>query len=172
MAHAQLGPGVQVPYGETVHGRTDGVQVPGGQQVEQQAAGHRDRQARLGPCLLQGHALGDEQVEPGSARRLSRSGRCWTTDRAHYLDQQPLLGAEGEDQRYAARRLPLRGYRADFDLTRTPEGIEVRWHATFDVPPVLGWIYVAAAPLHRTTPGRVHLATPRSRDHRAVRRSP
>ena len=40
--------------------------------------------------------------------------------------------------------LPLRGYRADFDLTPTPEGTEVRWHAAFDAPPGVGWIYVAA----------------------------
>ena len=40
--------------------------------------------------------------------------------------------------------LPLRGYRADFDLTPTPEGTEVRWHASFEAPPGLGWIYVAA----------------------------
>jgi uncharacterized protein YndB with AHSA1/START domain len=40
--------------------------------------------------------------------------------------------------------LPLRGYRADFDLTPTPEGTEVRWHAAFDASPGLGWIYVAA----------------------------
>jgi uncharacterized protein YndB with AHSA1/START domain len=40
--------------------------------------------------------------------------------------------------------LPLRGYRADVDLTPTAEGTEVRWHATFDAPPGFGWIYVAA----------------------------
>jgi len=40
--------------------------------------------------------------------------------------------------------LPLRGYRADFDLTPAGEGTEVRWHSSFDAPPGLGWIYVAA----------------------------
>jgi hypothetical protein len=40
--------------------------------------------------------------------------------------------------------LPLRGYRADFDLTPTAEGTEVRWHSTFDGPPGFGWVYVAA----------------------------
>ena len=40
--------------------------------------------------------------------------------------------------------LPLRGYRADFDLTATPDGTEVRWQASFDQPPGLGWIYVVA----------------------------
>ena len=40
--------------------------------------------------------------------------------------------------------LPLRGYRADFDLTPVPEGTEVRWHSRFDAPAGFGWIYVAA----------------------------
>jgi hypothetical protein len=40
--------------------------------------------------------------------------------------------------------LPLRNYRADFDLTPAPDGTEVRWHAGFDAPPGFGWIYVAA----------------------------
>jgi uncharacterized protein YndB with AHSA1/START domain len=40
--------------------------------------------------------------------------------------------------------LPLRHYRADFDLTPTPEGTEVRWQSRFDAPPGFGWVYVAA----------------------------
>jgi Polyketide cyclase / dehydrase and lipid transport len=40
--------------------------------------------------------------------------------------------------------LPLRAYRADFDLTPTADGTEVRWRATFEAPPGFGWIYVAA----------------------------
>jgi Polyketide cyclase / dehydrase and lipid transport len=40
--------------------------------------------------------------------------------------------------------LPLRGYRADFDLTPTADGTQVRWHATFDAPPAFGWLYVTA----------------------------
>jgi uncharacterized protein YndB with AHSA1/START domain len=40
--------------------------------------------------------------------------------------------------------LPLRGYRADFDLTPMGEGTEVRWQASFDAPPGFGWIYVTA----------------------------
>jgi uncharacterized protein YndB with AHSA1/START domain len=40
--------------------------------------------------------------------------------------------------------LPLRGYRAEFDLTPVPDGTEVRWHSRFDAPPGSGWIYVAA----------------------------
>ena len=40
--------------------------------------------------------------------------------------------------------LPLRNYRAGFDLAPAPEGTEVRWHSRFDAPPGSGWIYVAA----------------------------
>jgi len=40
--------------------------------------------------------------------------------------------------------LPLRGYRAQFDLTPVPDGTEVRWQSRFDAPPGFGWIYVAA----------------------------
>jgi hypothetical protein len=40
--------------------------------------------------------------------------------------------------------LPLRHYRAGFDLTPVGEGTEVRWHSSFDAPPGFGWIYVAA----------------------------
>ena len=40
--------------------------------------------------------------------------------------------------------LPLRGYRAGFELTPTADGTEVGWHAAFDAPPGFGWIYVAA----------------------------
>ena len=40
--------------------------------------------------------------------------------------------------------LPLRGYRAGFDLTPVRDGTEVRWRSSFDAPPGFGWIYVAA----------------------------
>jgi uncharacterized protein YndB with AHSA1/START domain len=40
--------------------------------------------------------------------------------------------------------LPLRGYRAGFDLTPTAEGTQVRWHSSFDAPPGFGWVYVGA----------------------------
>jgi uncharacterized protein YndB with AHSA1/START domain len=40
--------------------------------------------------------------------------------------------------------LPLRAYRAGFDLTPTADGTEVRWHATFKAPPGFGWIYFVA----------------------------
>ena len=38
--------------------------------------------------------------------------------------------------------MPLRGYRADIDLTPTAEGLEIRWHSTFEPQrPGTGWIY-------------------------------
>ena len=40
--------------------------------------------------------------------------------------------------------LPLRAYRAGFDLTPTADGTEVRWHAAFEAPPGSGWFYVVA----------------------------
>jgi uncharacterized protein YndB with AHSA1/START domain len=59
--------------------------------------------------------------------------------------------------------LPLRGYRADFDLTPTTEGTQVRWHATFHAPPGFGWIYVAA--LRRFTGRLLDGLSQRLRDH-------
>ena len=40
--------------------------------------------------------------------------------------------------------LPLRGYRAGFELAPAAGGTEVRWRASFDAPPGVGWVYVAA----------------------------
>jgi uncharacterized protein YndB with AHSA1/START domain len=40
--------------------------------------------------------------------------------------------------------LPLRRYRAGFDLTPVADGTQVHWHAGFDAPPGFGWVYVAA----------------------------
>lgn len=63
--------------------------------------------------------------------------------------------------------LPLRGYRADFDLTPTSEGTEVRWHASFDAPPGLGWIYVWA--LRRFTGRLLDGLSQRLRDRALIR---
>ena len=40
--------------------------------------------------------------------------------------------------------LPLRGYRAGFELTPTAAGTEVGWHASFEAPPGFGWLDVWA----------------------------
>jgi len=41
--------------------------------------------------------------------------------------------------------LPLRGYRADVDLTPNDTGTEIRWHSTFrPAVPGTGWLYRAA----------------------------
>jgi uncharacterized protein YndB with AHSA1/START domain len=58
--------------------------------------------------------------------------------------------------------LPLRGYRAGFDLTPTADGTEVRWRSAFDAPPGFGWIYVAA--LRRFTGRLLDGLTGRLRD--------
>jgi uncharacterized protein YndB with AHSA1/START domain len=63
--------------------------------------------------------------------------------------------------------LPLRGYRADFDLTPTGEGTEVHWHSSFDAPPGFGWVYVAA--LRRFTHRMLDGLTRRLGDHAATR---
>jgi uncharacterized protein YndB with AHSA1/START domain len=62
--------------------------------------------------------------------------------------------------------LPLRGYRAAFDLTPTGQGTEVRWHSSFDAPPGFGWIYVAA--LRRFTRRLLDGLARRLRDHAAT----
>jgi polyketide cyclase/dehydrase/lipid transport protein len=62
--------------------------------------------------------------------------------------------------------LPLRGYRADFDLTPTTEGTEVRWHSNFDAPRGFGWIYVVA--LRRFTRRLLDGLTRRLRDGAAT----
>jgi uncharacterized protein YndB with AHSA1/START domain len=59
--------------------------------------------------------------------------------------------------------LPLRGYRAGFELTPTPEGTEVVWHASFDAPPGFGWLYVWA--LRRFTRRLLDGLSKRLRDH-------
>ena len=64
--------------------------------------------------------------------------------------------------------LPLRRYRADFDLTATAEDTEVRWHSRFDAPPGLGWLYVAA--LRRFTGRMLDGLSRRVRDRTASER--
>jgi hypothetical protein len=59
--------------------------------------------------------------------------------------------------------LPLRSYRAGFQLTPTPEGTEVGWHSSFDAPPGFGWLYVWA--LRRFTARLLDGLTKRLRDH-------
>jgi uncharacterized protein YndB with AHSA1/START domain len=62
--------------------------------------------------------------------------------------------------------LPLRGYRAGFDLAPVGEGTEVRWHARFEAPTGFGWIYVAA--LRRFTRRLLDGLTRRLRDPAAT----
>jgi hypothetical protein len=62
--------------------------------------------------------------------------------------------------------LPLRNYRAGFDLAPVREGTEVHWDASFDAPPGFGWIYVAA--LRRFTRRMLDGLTRRLRDPAAA----
>jgi uncharacterized protein YndB with AHSA1/START domain len=86
-----------------------------------------------------------ELVRPGAAGPdevgsvgLLRSGRRVMREEIVEVDAGRRIGYT----RLAG--LPLRTYRAGFDLTPTADGSEVRWHATFEAPPGLGWIYVVA----------------------------
>ncbi|GLH97075.1 SRPBCC family protein [Phytohabitans aurantiacus] len=62
----------------------------------------------------------------------------------------PFTSREEIVERVPGRRLsyvllsgmPLRGYRADVDLTPSAEGTTIRWHSTFDVTvPGTGWFW-------------------------------
>jgi hypothetical protein len=86
-----------------------------------------------------------EPVQPGAAGPydvgsigLLQSGRRVMREQIVEVDPGRRIGYT------LLAGLPLRGYRADFDLTPVGEGTEVRWHSSFDAPPGLGWIYVAA----------------------------
>jgi uncharacterized protein YndB with AHSA1/START domain len=86
-----------------------------------------------------------ELVRPGAAGPdevgsvgLLRSGRRVMREEIVEVDAGRRIGYT------LLAGLPLRTYRAGFDLTPTADGSEVRWHATFEAPPGLGWIYVVA----------------------------
>jgi uncharacterized protein YndB with AHSA1/START domain len=86
-----------------------------------------------------------ELVRPGAAGPdevgsvgLLRSGRRVMREEIVEVDADRRIGYT------LLAGLPLRTYRAGFDLTPTADGSEVRWHATFEAPPGLGWIYVVA----------------------------
>jgi uncharacterized protein YndB with AHSA1/START domain len=92
-----------------------------------------------------GHT-GFERVRPGAAGpddvgsvALLRSGR-------RRVVREEIVEVVG-DRRLGytlLAGLPLRNYRADFELTPVPDGTEVHWSSRFDAPPGFGWIYVAA----------------------------
>jgi uncharacterized protein YndB with AHSA1/START domain len=86
-----------------------------------------------------------ELVRPGAAGPdevgsvgLLRSGRRVMREEIVEVDADRRIGYR------LLAGLPLRAYRAGFDLTPTADGTEVRWHATFEAPPGFGWIYVVA----------------------------
>src|SRR5215218_9159263 len=78
-----------------------------------------------------------ELLEVGSVGLL-RSGRRVMREEVVEVDADRRIGYT------LLAGLPLRAYRAGFDLAPTADGTEVRWHATFEAPPGFGWIYVVA----------------------------
>jgi uncharacterized protein YndB with AHSA1/START domain len=84
-----------------------------------------------------------EITEPGDADRLGevhvfRTGRHASRERLVEL-------VPGRRYSYELLEgLPLRGYRADVDLTEEAGGTHIRWHSTFTPGrPGTGWIYRA-----------------------------
>jgi uncharacterized protein YndB with AHSA1/START domain len=88
---------------------------------------------------------GFELVQPGAAGpyEVGSVGLLWSGRRV--MREEIVEVVAGRRIGYTLLAgLPLRAYRADFDLTPTADGTEVRWHATFEAPPGFGWMYVAA----------------------------
>jgi Polyketide cyclase / dehydrase and lipid transport len=79
---------------------------------------------------------GDSAREGLGAIRVFRTGR--TNSRERLVELVP-----GKRLSYALLSgLPLRGYRADVDLTPKGAGTEIRWHSTFTAKvPGTGWLY-------------------------------
>ncbi|MEV4758326.1 SRPBCC family protein [Micromonospora sp. NPDC049559] len=79
---------------------------------------------------------GPTEREGVGAIRIFRTGRVTSCERV--IERVP-------DRRFSYELLsglPLRGYRADVDLTPTPDGTEIRWHSSFDAKvPGTGWFY-------------------------------
>ncbi len=79
---------------------------------------------------------GDEAPEGLGAIRVFRTGRV--TSREQLVELVP-----GRRLSYALLSgMPLRGYRADVDLTPARGGTTIRWHSTFTAArPGTGWMY-------------------------------
>ena len=79
---------------------------------------------------------GDNAREDVSAIRVFRTGRTVSRERVAELVPGRRLSYE------LLSGLPLNDYRADIDLTPTPEGTSIRWHSTFfPKRRGTGWIY-------------------------------
>ncbi|MGY0232260.1 SRPBCC family protein [Longispora urticae] len=77
-----------------------------------------------------------DEPEGVGAVRVFRTGRATSRERVAELVPDRRLGYE------LLSGLPLRGYRANVDLTPTPTGTEIRWHSTFRPKvPGTGWLY-------------------------------
>jgi uncharacterized protein YndB with AHSA1/START domain len=84
-----------------------------------------------------------ELVSPDSEGREGVGAiRVFTTGRTKSREEI-VEAVPGERFSYALLAgLPLRGYRADVDLTPSGEGTHIHWHSSFDAKvPGTGWIY-------------------------------
>ena len=98
--------------------------------------------------------LGDSSTWPSwtpiDAYELERPGgddglgeiRRFTTGRVHVREEIVQRDTEQRLTYALLSGLPLRDYRAEIDLTPTPDGTAIRWHTTFRPKvPGSGWIY-------------------------------
>ena len=103
---------------------------------------------------------GGSEREGVGAVRVFRTGRY--TSREELVELVP-----GRRLSYVLLSgLPLRGYRADIDLTPNGTGTEIRWHSTFRPKvPGTGWLYRVALTrfIRRCANGLAAAAQPASR---------
>ena len=82
------------------------------------------------------HRPGDDGGESLNAIRIFRTGRTTSVERIVELIPSRRLSYT------LLSGLPLRGYRADIDLTPDGTGTRIRWHSTFTPKvPGTGWFY-------------------------------
>lgn len=72
--------------------------------------------------------------------------RHFTTGRTHSIEEIVELVPDRRFSYTLVEGMPLKGYRADIDITPTPGGgCRIRWHSTFRASvPGTGWLYRAA----------------------------
>jgi len=68
--------------------------------------------------------------------------RLFKTGRVHSREELVELVPDRRLSYVLLSGMPLRGYRADVDLTPTGAGTDIRWHSTFQAKvPGTGWLY-------------------------------
>lgn len=79
---------------------------------------------------------GEGEAEGVGAVRAFRTGRVTSRERVVELVAERRFSYE------LLGGLPLRGYRADVELTAVDGGTEIRWHSSFEAKvPGTGWLY-------------------------------